>query len=776
MRYYLIIVLLLLVNLTSFSQTKTFDVGFLVDKTNPEIEGLLDRLENEIKAVIGEDAIIQFSKKNRLINNFDNKLALEHYNQLLENETDIIIAFGSVNNKMLYGQKQYKKPTILFGTLSNELVNESIEKADNFTSIVTIQSFEEDLNLLKKLVAPKRVGILVEKALLDFQSLDDTFLNLERKLGFELKIVPFESLSDIMNSVDGFDAVYLVGGFYLSDDEIKTLAEFLIEKKIASFTTTPVKDVEIGLLATNHDQSEISQFFRRIALSVEAYILEDAFAELPSVLNLRKSLTVNYHTANQLEVPLKYSLIATTNFVGDATDLVVDKKYTLVDVMQEVITENLQLKVNKQDVQIAEQDTKLAKSNYLPDIFASASGVYIDPKLAEVGNGQSPELSTSANITLSQTLFSETANANISIQKALQSAQQENYNSEELNAVFNVSTAYINTLILKANYQIQSKNLELTQKNLQIASQNFEAGQSGKVDVLRFRSELSKNVQVKVESINQLQQGFFTLNKLLNNPIDTKIDVDEAELKENLFENYHFKQLGSFLDDPTLRKPFIGFLIQEAMTNAPELKVLDYNLIATERSERLFGPGRFLPTVALQGQYNYTISRSGVGNTYPVFVTAPPDGYYNVGLSLSLPIFNQNRQNLNQQIATIQSEQLLTSIDDLRLTIEQNINEAILQLINQISNIELSKIFEESAEETLDLTQTSYANGAVNIVQLLDAQNSYLQAQLASSNASYNYLLSSMQLERYIGIFFLLQTEDERNEFIRRFLEYSNNN
>ena len=68
----------------------------------------------------------------------------------------------------------------------------------------------------------------------------------------------------------------------------------------------------------------------------------------------------------------------------------------------------------------------------------------------------------------------------------------------------------------------------------------------------------------------------------------------------------------------------------------------------------------------------------------------------------------------------------------------------------------------------------SYANGAVNIVQLLDAQNNYLQAQLASANATYNYLLSSMQLERYLGNFFLLQTESEREEFISRFLEYIN--
>jgi outer membrane protein TolC len=145
-------------------------------------------------------------------------------------------------------------------------------------------------------------------------------------------------------------------------------------------------------------------------------------------------------------------------------------------------------------------------------------------------------------------------------------------------------------------------------------------------------------------------------------------------------------------------------------------------------------------------------------------------------LNVTLPIFNQNKQNINKQIASIQSDQLNTSIDNLKLSIQRNMNDAVLQLINQIANIELSKIFEETAEEALDLTQTSYANGAVNIVQLLDAQNNYIQAQLASSNATYNYLLSSMELERALGTFFLLQTEEERQEFITRFLEYSNNN
>ena len=780
MKKYLNVLFFLLLSIPAFSQTKTYKIGFLLDKSNAEIDAQLSLLEEEIISVVGEDAAIVFPDNGRLVNHFDPTVALGNYNQLVNSKFDIIISFGSVNNKVLVEKQDYPVPTIIFGFLSKEVVADKslldFKKVENFTAIATLHSYEEDLTYLKQLVSPKRVAVFVEQAFFDAIPLEGVFASIGQTLDMELVLVPFVTLDDIMDQVEGFDAVYMVGGYYFSDDEIKTLARFLIDRKLPSFTTTPVVDVENGLLATNHDKSEIEQFFRRVALNVESVVLGDEFSEPSSFLVLKRGLTLNYNTARALGIPLKYSYLTNTSFVGNLTEISADKKYSLLEVMQEAIAENLKLKTVVQDTLLSAEDVKLAKSNYLPNVTASASGVYVDPNLAEVANGQNPELSTFGNITLSQTVFSEAANANISIQKALREAQKENYNSEELNTVFNAASLYFNALILKSNYLIQYKNLELTKSNLKIATHNYEAGQAGKSDVLRFTSEMVQNTQAMVEALNAFQQALNALNEVLNNPMDAKIDVDETELESNIFENYNYKQLETLLDDPSLRAPLVKFLVQEAIANAPELKVLDYNLQAANRSERLYGSGRFLPTVALQGQYNYTFSRSGAGSTFPSYLTAPPDGYYNVGLNVSIPIFDSNRQNINKQIASIQSDQLNTSRDNLKLTIQKNVNDAVLQMVNQISNIEISKVFEETAKEALDLTQTSYANGAVNIVQLLDAQNNYLQAQLARSNATYNYLLSAMALERYLGNFFLLQTPEERQEFITRFLEFSNKN
>jgi len=778
MRYILSFLLSFFITTLTFSQDNTFKIGFLLDKNSVEINELLKELSDEISAVVGEDAVLEFPEVSKLVNNFDSSTALNNYNVLVENNTDIIIAFGVVNNAVISKIGTYQKPTIVFGALSEELLTDEslVSNITNYTSIVTSQSYTEDIKLLQKLASPKSIGVVVEKAFIDNLPIASTFNDISKDLNIEIKLIPFDSLSDITSSLDNIDAVYLAGGFYLSDSEMQELANALIEKRLPSFTSNPVKDVINGILATSHDQSELNQFFRRIALTVESILNGNALATLSTKLESKSTLTVNYNTAEKIGLPLKYSLIASTSFVGNPKEIVADKTYTLVSVMQEAITENLELQTIEKDISLTKKDLELAKSDYLPNITAGVTGTYVDPQLAEVSNGQSPEITTSGNVTLQQTIFSEAANANISIQKSLRDAQQENYNSEALNTVFNTATAYFTALILKANLSIQNQNLELTKYNLKIATENYEAGQAGKSDVLRFKSEMAQNTQQMVEAINKLEQGYYVLNQLLNNPIDTKIDVEEAELKKGVFSNYNYEQLGQFLDDPTLRFPFIKFLVQEAINNAPELKALDYNVKATERSERLYGAGRFLPTFALQGQYNYEFSRSGTGSSFPSGFPVIPDGYYTVGLNVSLPIFNQNRQNINKQIATLQKEQLEISRDNITLNIEKNINDAVLQLINQISNIQLSKVFEDTAKEALDLTQTSYANGAVNIVQLLDAQNNYLQAQLASANATYNYLQSSMQLERSLGLFFLLQDESERTAFIQRFLEFTQNN
>ncbi len=775
MKKRLLVVLLLVGVSISFAQnTKTITIGILADETSVENAPLLEKLQNEITAVVGQDAKVVF--KDPIENGFDLDTAKSNYLAMEASDVDIILAFGVINNIALYQQKVYAKPVIVFGSVNSDFIDlpkdQKTSGINNIAYIIAPLSYAKDLDAFNSIYEYKKVGILVDDYLpeaLPIKELFDTYFA-DKDAAYTLIDLPEDgNVSDLLGDVD---AVYLAGGFDLSEVAFRNLVSTINENQLPSFSANRKQDVEKGILATNQPETNIDQLFRRIALDVESIVNGTNPSELPMLLEYKNRLSLNFNTAKKIKFPLRYSMLGTVDIVGGESNYIPENAYSLLDIMNGVIGRNLGLEAERKNIDLSSQDVKTAKSNFLPDVSASATGLYLDPKVAEISNGANPEFSTSGTVGLQQLIYSEGAAAGITIQENLQKAQQETYNAAELDAVLNGSVAYFNALILKTNAQIQAQNLEVTKKNLEISEQNFQAGASGKSDVLRFRSQMAQNMQTLIEAGNQLDQAYYMVNQLMNNPVDMEIDVEDAVIAEGLFSNYKYQDFYDILDDPKLRPNLIDFLIEEAKTNAPELKNIGYNLAATQRSYRLNAAGRFVPTVALQGQYDLELSRAGAGTEAAAGFPMAPDGTYNVGLNVSLPIFNQNLRNINRQTAKIQEDQLNIQKSNIDLNIETNINTLVLDLTNEIANIQISKIAEETAKESLELTQNAYSEGAVPLIQLIDAQTNYLQSQLASATANYNYLLASMQLERAIGYFFLMNSEVNNQAFIQRANEF----
>ena len=185
-RTYLFFLIAILFSISSYSQNKSeYNVGFLLDKNSPEIEFLLNNLENEISAVVGEDAVINFSNTKRLVNDFDIALAEQNYNAFLNSEVDIIIAFGVINNKIISKKKSFYKPTILFGSTSQELL-ETIDakvtsKIENFITIISNQSYTNDLRVFKQIANIKNVGVFFETEFLENESVQNVFTDIEKE-------------------------------------------------------------------------------------------------------------------------------------------------------------------------------------------------------------------------------------------------------------------------------------------------------------------------------------------------------------------------------------------------------------------------------------------------------------------------------------------------------------------------------------------------------------------------------------------------------------------
>ena len=763
--------LILLTATMSWSQDKKqITIGMLGDKISVNFNTAIQNLQIEVRAVVGESATISF--REILLNDFDIDKALVNYETLISSDVDIILSFGLVNNMALYSLKSYPKPTLAMGFANSDLITipegQNSTNVDNINFIIAPSSYTKDLDAFYGLFDYRSIGIVIDELLLKNLPIREFFDSYFAGKSITYKFIRVNEGQDISADLTGLDAVYLAGGYYLSDASFIQMVDAINERSLPSFSAFGIRDLERGVLATNQPDTYIDNFFRRIALNIEAVINGTNPSQLPLKLDYKEQLTLNYVTAKNIGFPLRYSALSKVDFMGSDAEPNFEVKYSLVDIMSGVVDKNLALNAERKEIELSGQDVRTAKSNFLPNVTANAGGVYVDPKLAEVSNGLSPEFTTSGNVQLEQIIYSESAAANITIAEKQLEAQKESYNASELDAILNGAIAYFNALIFKTNVRVQNDNLKTTRRNLEIAQLNFEVGESSKYDELRFKSELASNTQDFIDANRDLVQSMYTINQLLNNPIELEIDIEQADIGQGIFTGYSYVKMKDLIDNPVMRPALIEFLVEEAKKNSPELKNIGFTMEANERSYRLNSSGRYIPTVSLQGQYSLEFYRTGAGTGFPPGFGVPPDNSYNVGLNVSLPIFQQNQRNINKQSTIILRDQLELFEQDTELAIEKNINDIMAELMNRIANIEISKVAEEAAKEALFLTQSSYAEGESLLVELLDAQNNYLRAQLSSATANYNYLLAAISLERIIGYFFLLNTESDNAEFMQR--------
>ncbi|MDE5417162.1 TolC family protein [Labilibaculum sp. DW002] len=770
--------ILLLLIFSSFlgrsQQQEDYTIAILGDKLIPENEQILLQLKEEIKSVVGQSANIVFKDSFILLNDLNLEKAKSNYENMVQSDdVDLILSFGSVNNFVIGKNKIFSKPVILFGVINDDFITfpegQISSNITNLTYILTPQSYKRDLLQFKEIYPFKKIGIIVDDYLTEIYPVKNTLNDIFKTIEAEYVLIPIKQANDVDGKLESLDAVYLSGGLFFNKDEQISLVNKINQKNLPSFTSINEHLSDYGVLLTSQPVNNLEQFFRRIALNIESAVNGDNLAQLPIYMDLQAKLSLNIETAFQINFPLKYSFLLRTNIVGNANQISFQKQYTLPEVFHQVLNQNLNLKAEQKNIELANQEVKLSKSEYLPDLSTSLSGTHLDPELAKVSNGSNPEYSTSGNITFEQLIFSEQASANIKIQKELKEATKETYNAKEKDAILNAGVAFYNALIAKANFLINDENLRVTRQNYEIAQQKYDAGQTGKSDVLRWKSELAMATQNIVNSYTQLNQSFNELNQILNNPIGLKIDVLNSDFKKP-GDKDDFKFF-NMLDDPFLRERFTHLIEEKAIENAHELKSLQHNISASKRSAMLQQRSKFLPTIGLQGQYNHTFSRDGEGATYPTGITGAPDGYYNVGVQVSLPIFQKNQRNINRQKSFIQRDQLNIQKDETIVSIKRNVNDIILSIVSQFSNIELSKVSTEAAKESLELMQISYSNGAIGITSLIDSQQAYFQAQQQQANADYNFQLSILQLERIMSYFFSLHSDEENQVFVNQVKE-----
>lgn len=779
----LILLLLLFFGISSMlfaQQTKpTVNIAIISDFGSEDASySFVTQLKTEIEKTVGNTATVVFADQNLVSSNYDADQAFTQY-QTISKRTDVVLVIGGASFKGVMKSASFPVPTLGIGVFDPKLQNipyleNGTSGVENLSYILTSNSLEKELTAFHNLVKFKQVAILMDARTADIYAQNKYLEGLTKKLNTKFQIVPVGSSIPVALEAmyDHTDAVYVAITYEKSPTEIKSLADAFIKAKLPSFSILR-EHVDLGILSSLSDDNGLEQLRRKVALMVEDAIAGKKYSELSVALNFKEKLFLNIATAQKIDFSATFETLFTAEVVGQES---VNRGtvYSLNQIVSLSLQNNLAIKLSEEDVNLSSNDVSFAKSQFLPQIEASAMGLQIDEDRATASFGAQAEQTLTGSGSLSQLIYSDQAIANIQIQKYLAKAQKASLNQQALSVILDTFESYFNVLKAKTGLQIQQENFESSKTNLEFAKVRVSIGASNRSDLYRWESEVANATQAVIEAQSTFVQAKLQLGTILNMELSEEFDLQEVSLDDETFENYTENSLGQFIKTPAQLEIFTVFLVEEAQTQNPSIQQIDANAQVLDRQFQLNKRSFFTPTLALQAGLDNKLWTGGAGSDVAPTPSAPTqnDITWNVGLNLSLPLFTGGQRRLDLQRTTIQQKQIGYQKRDIYQQLELGIRAQLIGLVSASTNVNYSQISAENAQKNFEIVQDSYKRGLVPINQLIDAQNAAFSANLNYSNSVYNYLLSFIRLENIIGRYTLLATDEENQAFITRYFNF----
>jgi outer membrane protein, heavy metal efflux system len=303
-----------------------------------------------------------------------------------------------------------------------------------------------------------------------------------------------------------------------------------------------------------------------------------------------------------------------------------------------------------------------------------------------------------------------------------ESAQKETeitvaqYADQERSLLFNLRTAFVQTLQQKAILDLTRENLAYYNHLLDVSNERLKAGDIAKVDYQRLELQrVQYETDVQTATVN-LRTAKIQLLTLLND----RTPVEQFDLT------------GRF-DFSNETRP-LEELRRTAMDNRPDLKAAVEAVDKAQTDHRLaVANGSTDPTFGLDLARNPPI---------PV--------YFGVNVTIPLRIFDRNQgeklrtqQDItrNERLRDAATAQVFSDVDSAYATMQSN-----LTLLRPYKDTYLKE-----AVEVRDTVSFAYTRGGASLLDFLQAQQDYRSTELNYLNLLGSYLTAAAQLNMAVG-------------------------
>ncbi|MEE8523071.1 MAG: TolC family protein [Thermoanaerobaculia bacterium] len=695
---------------------------------------------------------------------------------LKDPEIDLLIALGAVSSHAFCCRENLPKPVIAATVIDHEVQNLPYEDGrsgvPNLNYLVFPRSVENDIERFREIVPFERLTVAFNRWFTDVvpgirgrfaevfaaQGLDFDFVSVGPSVDEALAAIPADT-----------EAVYLAPLLHFSDAERQRFVDGLADRDLPTFSLFGVDEVErFGVFAGQRDQAFWDRLARRVALNVQRILLGEDAGEIPVAIPDRHRLTINMETARKIDVYPPWDVLTEADLLHEEPQFV--RSYSLDEVAEEAIRTNLDLAAGAREVAAGALQIPLARALLRPQIDVALTGLQIDDDRASAVFGQA-ERTWTGGLTLTQLIYSDPALANVAVQQHLQLSREQQFEQLRLDIARDAAVAYLNVLLAETVEGIRRNNLVLTRSNLELARVRQSVGSAGPGEAYRWESEVATARRDLVNSWTQRFQARIALNRLLHRPLEEGYQLSEVALDDPAVMPSRGRIL-PFIVTPRHFEAFREFSVREGLSRSPELRQLDAAIAAQERvvasARRIF----WNPEIALQAELEERLDVSGAGSvdTGPPIpgVQVPDDTSWSFALRGSLPLWagGSRRAELQSERETLARLQL--DREALRERLEQLIRSNLYVVNSSYAGIRYTREASAAADDNLELVTDAYSRGAVDVLDLLDAQNAALNAELSAASALYDFFIDLLDVERSINWFTFLRTPQERQDWFQR--------
>jgi outer membrane protein len=387
---------------------------------------------------------------------------------------------------------------------------------------------------------------------------------------------------------------------------------------------------------------------------------------------------------------------------------------------------NPQITVGRLRALQAGQYVREQRSALLPTAYLSLTAVDASSGARIAAGGLNnpiiyPRAASGATVSQFITDFGRTTNLVSSAQSSAK-AEEENSAATTAQVVLAVDQAFYNSLETRALLELAQQTVAARQLIVNRIGALTQAKLKSELDLSFASVDLARAKLLQLEAKNNYAAALATLSAILGYPDQQAFDLMEST------------------SAPEQLDTDVNLLIMQALRQRPEVRALQDQVSSAEK----FGH-------AEHDLWRPTVSAVGTAGEVPVRSSSLPNWYGAVGVNINIPVFNGFLYNARAKTADLQTEVARQRLMDERNNIARDVRTAWQQSQQAFERLSVTQQLREQANLGLNLAQSRYNLGLSSIVELGQAELSQTEADIADTDAQYQYRLTRLVLAYTIG-------------------------